>query len=76
MALALANHRRWETESAGPMIPLSPPGRFSPFAKRPRALLGGACSFAKYPVLWQSFKKRKLPHKQFSHDNNEYDCQK
>jgi hypothetical protein len=40
MALALANHRRWETESAGPMLPLTPKGRFSPFSKRPRILLG------------------------------------
>jgi hypothetical protein len=40
MALALANHRRWETESAGPMIPLAPKGRFSPFAKRSRSLFG------------------------------------
>jgi hypothetical protein len=40
MALALANHRRWETESCGPMMPLAPKGRFSPFAKRPRFLTG------------------------------------
>ncbi|QHI69860.1 hypothetical protein GT409_10485 [Tichowtungia aerotolerans] len=40
MALALANHRRWETQSAGPMIPLAPKGRFSPFAKRPRSMFG------------------------------------
>ena len=41
MALALANHRRWETQSAGPMLPLAPKGRFSPFAKRPRNIIGG-----------------------------------
>jgi hypothetical protein len=40
MALALANHRRWETESVGPMLPLTSKGRFSPFAKRPRILPG------------------------------------
>jgi len=40
MALALANHRRWETESVGPMLPLSPRTRRSPFAKRPRILNG------------------------------------
>ena len=40
MALALANHRRWETESCGPMIPLAPKGRFSPFEKRARSLFG------------------------------------
>jgi hypothetical protein len=40
MALALANHRRWETESCGPMMPLTPKGRFSPFAARPRILPG------------------------------------
>jgi hypothetical protein len=40
MALALANHRRWETESCGPMMPLAPKGRFAPFAKRPRVLGG------------------------------------
>jgi hypothetical protein len=40
MALALANHRRWETESCGPMMPLAPKGRFSPFAARPRIMNG------------------------------------
>jgi len=40
MALALANHRRWETESCGPMMPLAPKGRFSPFAKRSRTMTG------------------------------------
>jgi hypothetical protein len=40
MALALANHRRWETESCGPMMPLAPKGRFSPFAARPRIMTG------------------------------------
>jgi hypothetical protein len=40
MALALANHRRWETESVGPMMPLAPKGRFSPFARRSHALHG------------------------------------
>lgn len=40
MALALANHRRWETESCGPMLPLAPKGRFSPFAVRPRVMNG------------------------------------
>jgi hypothetical protein len=39
MALALANHRRWETESAGPMLPLASKKR-SPFAKRPRSMFG------------------------------------
>jgi len=40
MALALANHRRWETESCGPMMPLAPRTRFLPFANRARFLLG------------------------------------
>ena len=40
MALALANHRRWETESCGPMMPLTPKGRFSPFEKRARSVFG------------------------------------
>ena len=40
MALALANHRRWETELVGPMLPLKPRTRRSPFAKRPRILTG------------------------------------
>jgi hypothetical protein len=40
MALALANHRRWETESCGPMMPLAPKGRLVPFATRSR-ILGG-----------------------------------
>jgi hypothetical protein len=40
MALALANHRRWTAESCGPMLPLVPKGRFSPFSKRPRSLFG------------------------------------
>jgi len=41
MALALANHRRWETESCGPMLPLTPGTRRAPFAPRPRSLFGG-----------------------------------
>jgi hypothetical protein len=40
MALALANHRRWETESCGPMMPPAPKGRFSPFAAQPRIMAG------------------------------------
>jgi hypothetical protein len=40
MALALANHRRWETESVGSMLPLAPRSRFSPFARRPRIMTG------------------------------------
>jgi len=40
MALALANHRRWETESCGPMIPLAHKRRFAPFAARRRSILG------------------------------------
>ena len=40
MALALANRRRWATESCGPMIPLAPKGRMSPLLKRPRTLFG------------------------------------
>ena len=41
MALALANHRRWEAESCGPMLPLTPGTRRAPFAPRPRSLFGG-----------------------------------
>jgi hypothetical protein len=37
--IALANHRCWQAESCGPMLPLPPAGR-SPFAKRPRSLFG------------------------------------
>jgi hypothetical protein len=40
MALALANHRRWETESCGPMLPLAPKGRFLPFVARPWIMAG------------------------------------
>jgi hypothetical protein len=40
MALALANHRRWETESCGPMIPIPHKGRYALFARLPRSLLG------------------------------------
>ena len=40
MALALANHRRWETESCGSMIPFPHKGRFAPFARRSRSIFG------------------------------------
>ena len=40
MALALANHRRWETESCGPMFPIPTKTLFAPFAARRRSILG------------------------------------
>ena len=39
IALALANHRRWQTESCGAFLPLSPRG-ISRFISKPRILPG------------------------------------
>ncbi|MEI6148964.1 MAG: hypothetical protein WCS01_07700 [bacterium] len=41
MALALANHRRWETESVGRMLPVAGTGRRQGVSRRRERVLAG-----------------------------------